>query len=122
MEDTKVKKHTKEIIIGLFSGILNGLFGAGGGSIVVPCLEKFLKIEPKKSHATAVLIILLMSVVSSVIYFFRGEFDFKIWVPVTLGGILGGFCGGKLLNRISVKWLKIIFGTVISITALKMIF
>lgn len=122
MKNTKVKKHTKEIAIGIFSGVLNGLFGAGGGSVVVPCLEKFLKIEPKKSHATAVLIILLMSIVSSAVYFFRGAFDFKIWLPITIGGILGGICGGTLLNKISVKWLKIIFGTVISVTALKMIF
>ena len=115
-------KYKKEIIIGLLSGVLNGLFGAGGGCIVVPCLEKFLGVPQKKAHATAVGIILIMSVVSSVIYVLRGQFDFSIWLPVTIGGSIGGVLGGLLLSKISGKWLRTIFGTVIIITALKMIF
>ena len=35
-------KYKKEILIGLSAGILNGIFGAGGGCVVVPALEKFL--------------------------------------------------------------------------------
>ena len=118
----KMKNHKKEIIIGLAAGILNGLFGAGGGSVVVPAMEKFLKMPAKRAHATAVGIILLMSVVSAVIYIFRGQFSLKIWIPVTVGGAVGGFLGGFLLTKISARWLKIIFGAVIIVTAVKMIF
>ena len=117
-----MKNHKKEIIIGLAAGILNGLFGAGGGSVVVPAMEKFLKMPAKRAHATAVGIILLMSVVSAAIYIFRGQFSLKIWIPVTVGGAVGGFLGGFLLAKISARWLKIIFGAVIIVTAVKMIF
>ena len=59
------KKYYRHISIGLVSGILNGLFGSGGGCIVVPAMEKFLKMDEKKSHATAIAVILVMSAVSS---------------------------------------------------------
>ena len=44
-------------MIGVTSGVLNGLFGAGGGCVVVPAMEKFLDMDEKKSHATAIAVI-----------------------------------------------------------------
>ena len=117
-----MKKYWKHILIGILSGFLNGLFGAGGGSVVVPAMEKFLDIDEKKSHATAIGIILLFSLVSMGFYLYKGFFDFKLWIPVTCGGVAGGLVGAKLLSKISKKWLKIIFGGVIMVTAVKMIF
>lgn len=117
-----LKKYNRHILIGLVSGVLNGLFGAGGGSVVVPAMELFLKMEEKKAHATAIAVILVMSAVSSFFYIRGGYFDFKLWLPVTIGGIFGGAAGAGVLSRISVRWLKIIFGAVIVVTAVKMIF
>ena len=117
-----LKKHWKEILIGFVTGILNGLFGAGGGSVVVPAMERFLGIDEKQSHATAILVILMMSAVSAVIYVRQGFFDLKLWMWVSIGGVLGGFVGAKLLKKIPKKWLKIGFGVVIVVTAVKMIF
>ena len=117
-----LKKHFKELIIGFFTGILNGLFGAGGGSVLVPLSEKFLKIEEHSAHATAIPVILIMSIVSSILYIRRGFFDFNLWLFVSIGGLLGGFLGAKFLKKVPTKWLKIGFGAVISLTAIKMIF
>ena len=116
-----IKKHWKKIVIGLITGVLNGLFGAGGGSVVVPAMERFLNIDEKKSHATAIAIILMMSLVSSVMYIRRGFFDIRLWFLTSCGGVAGGLVGAKLLAKIPKKWLKIIFGCVIGVTALKMI-
>lgn len=118
----KIGKYKKEMMIGFAAGLLNGLFGAGGGCVVVPALEKILKMDSKKAHGTAVGIILIISVMSAVIYVLKGNFDFKIWLPVTGGGLAGGVVGGMLLKKISGRWLGIIFGGVIILTALKMIF
>ncbi len=117
-----LKKYWKEVVIGFGTGLLNGLFGAGGGSVLVPLMEKFLRMKEHTSHATAIPVILIMSIVSSVLYLRRGYFDFNIWVFVSLGGLLGGFVGAKLLKKVPKKWLKIGFGAVISVTAMKMIF
>ena len=69
-----------------------------------------------------ILIILVMSIVSSFFYIRDGFFDFGIWIPVTLGGVFGGMLGAKVLSKISGRWLKIIFGGVIIVTAFKMVF
>ncbi|MBO5364528.1 MAG: sulfite exporter TauE/SafE family protein [Clostridia bacterium] len=116
-----MKKYWKHILIGFVSGILNGLFGAGGGSVVVPAMEKFLKMDSKKAHATAIAVISRLSAVSTFFYLSRGYFNLKIWIPVTVGGIAGGLIGAKLLGRIPKQWLKIIFGSVIIVTSIKLI-
>lgn len=117
-----LKKWWKQVVIGFGTGILNGLFGAGGGSVLVPLSEKFLSLEEHDAHATAIPVILIMSLVSSFLYVRRGFFDFKIWLFVSIGGLLGGFVGARLLKKVPKKWLKIGFGVVICITAVKMIF
>ncbi len=116
------KKHWREIVIGLVVGGLNGVFGAGGGSLFVPLAEKYLKMEEKTAHATAIPIILVLSAVSSFFYIRRGFFDLNIWIYVSVGGLLGGFVGARLLGKIPKRWLKIGFGGVICVTAVKMIF
>jgi len=88
---------------------------------LVPAMELFLDMDEKKSHATAIAVILLLSIVSSFFYLKNGFFDLKLWIPVTIGGMIGGFVGAKALARISKAHLKIIFGSVIVITAIKLI-
>lgn len=117
-----LKKRCKEAVIGLLAGFLNGFFGAGGGSALVPLVEKFLGLEAHKAHATAIPVILLFSLVSAFLYVRQGFFDFRIWMYVSIGGIAGGFIGAKFLKKVPKKWLKIGFGAVICITAVKMIF
>ncbi len=117
-----MEKYWKHVLIGLASGLLNGLFGAGGGSVVVPAMEKFLDMDEKKSHATAIAIVFLFSIVSMIFYLSKGYFDINLWIPVTTGGVVGGIVGARMLSKIPKRWLKIIFGTVIVITAIKMIF
>ena len=117
-----MKQLPKQMIIGLTAGMLNGLFGAGGGSVLVPAMELFLDIDEKKSHATAIAVIFLLSLVSSFFYLRQGFFNLSLWIPVTIGGMAGGFVGAKLLSKIPKSMLKMIFGSVIIITALKLIF
>ncbi|MBD9220508.1 MAG: sulfite exporter TauE/SafE family protein [Clostridiales bacterium] len=69
----KSKNGRKTILIGIITGFANGLFGSGGGTVVVPCMEKYLGIDAHKSHATAIAVILPLSVLSAVIYFFKAN-------------------------------------------------
>lgn len=118
----KSKNIIKQIAIGIVTGFLNGLFASGGGCIVVPALEKFLKFEPKKSHATAVGIILIMSLVTTGVYIYNGFFDLRLWIFLSIGGVIGGMIGAKLLDKAPVHWLKLGFGALIIFAAVKMIF
>ena len=109
------------VIIGIVTGFANGLFGSGGGTIVVPAMEKFLKIEPHKAHATAIAIILPLSILSMFIYLNKGNLEWFNIVLISVGGMVGGFVGSKLLNKISDKWLHKIFGFFMIVAAVKMI-
>lgn len=111
----------KKFVIGIITGFANGLFGAGGGTIVVPAIEKFLKVEAHKAHATAIAIILPLSILSTFIYARGVNIDFKTIIYVSIGGIVGGYLGAKFLGKISSKWLHKIFGIFMIVAAVRMI-
>ena len=111
---------TKTALIGVVTGLANGLFGSGGGTVVVPCMEKYLNIDAHKSHATAIAIILPLSVLSAFIYVFKADVPWLDTAAVSAGGVVGGFVGAKLLNKISGRWLHIIFGVAMLAASVRM--
>ncbi len=111
----------KKFIIGIITGFANGLFGAGGGTIVVPAMEKFLKTEAHKAHASAIAVILPLSILSTFIYANKVELNWNIIIYVSIGGIIGGYIGSKLLNRLSSVWLHRIFGLFMIIAGIRSI-
>ena len=72
---TDKKEKILSIILGIITGAINGLFGGGGGMIVVPMLIWLMKYEEKIAHATAILLILPLSIVSGIFYAVFGNFD-----------------------------------------------
>lgn len=116
-------KNNKIFIIftGLFAGLINGLFGGGGGMVVVPMLTRLLKYKTKNAHATAILIILPLSIVSGLLYLSFGTFNLNAGIPVCIGVVLGGVVGALLLSKISSKWLAIIFDVLMAIAGVKML-
>ncbi len=111
----------RNVFIGLITGVLNGLFGSGGGTVAVPAMEKFLGVEDKKAHATAIAVILPLSVVSLFIYMGKTDIEWKTVFAVSLGGVAGGYVGARLLQKISNRWLHIVFGGFMLMAAARMI-
>lgn len=114
-------KPLKLVGIGLATGLINGLFGSGGGTLVVPALVFLLGIEDYKAHATAISIILPLSIISSYIYFKNNIIRFDIGLSIIFGGVIGSILGAKLLNKVPIPILRKIFGSVIIYTAIRMI-
>ncbi|NMA33353.1 MAG: sulfite exporter TauE/SafE family protein [Clostridiaceae bacterium] len=108
-------------LIGIVTGLANGLFGSGGGTIAVPAMVHLLRVEEHRAHATAIAVILPLTVVSSVFYIIKGYADWEMTVNVTLGGLAGGYIGAKLLNRCPDKLLRKIFAVFMAAAGLKMI-
>jgi len=117
-----MKKTILSALTGVITGFANGLFGSGGGILLVPALQRFFKIETHKSHGTALMIILPLSVLSAVIYIRGSAVDWKAVLWITAGGIPGGFAGAMLLNKLSSKWIHRLFGAFMVAAALRMIF
>ncbi|MCL2215874.1 MAG: sulfite exporter TauE/SafE family protein [Defluviitaleaceae bacterium] len=117
-----MKKSKLTIPIGLVVGLANGLFGAGGGTLLVPSLEKLLKFETHKAHATAIAVILPLCVISAFIYIWGVDVDWKVVGLVSSGGVVGGVIGAKLLKRFTAAWLNITFGVFLAVGATRMLF
>ena len=113
---------TRKVVIGLVVGAANGLFGSGGGIILVPALQKFLDYEAHKSHATAIAVILPLSLLSILFYMRGGDTPWEIILWVSAGGVAGGFVGAKLLNKLKTPWLHKLFGLCMAAAAVRMIF
>ncbi|MDR1774094.1 MAG: sulfite exporter TauE/SafE family protein [Clostridioides sp.] len=114
--------NLKNMLTGLVTGFVNGLFGAGGGIILVPILNNIFNTEEHKSHATSLAIILFLTITSSIIYMKNGILDFGITYKVAIGSIIGGVLGAKLLSKVTGKFLRITFGCVMILAAVRMIF
>ncbi len=120
--DTKKERKGKyAILTGMIAGIVNGLFGGGGGMIVVPMLIKLLDCPPKKAHATAILIILPLSITSGIIYAVFGNLNLRVGIPVGIGVVLGGVVGALLLSKLSSKVVIIIFSILMAAAGVKML-
>lgn len=115
-----MKKIFLHSLCGIVIGFINGLFGAGGGIITIILLERILKFEPHKAHASTVAIIFCVTIVSSFIYVKNGIYDIPLTLKTAIGGIAGGIVGAKLLNKISEKYLHLIFGLFMLVAGVRM--
>lgn len=113
----------KQLLIGMVTGFANGLFGSGGGTIVVPAMERFLKVEEHKAHATAIAVILPLSLLSLAIYLWKTGLG-QVWqiaLWASAGGFVGGIVGARLLSKVSGLWLHRIFGAFMLAAAVRII-
>ena len=117
---TKNKFRLKSAAIGFTGGILNGLFGSGGGIAAVPLMEK-AGIEPKKSHATSVALILCLSVTAVIGYSLGGRLDLDTAIPLIPAGLAGAIVGTLLLKRVNNSLLRRIFGAIMIISGVRMV-
>lgn len=120
-KNEKMKKDTlKKLLGGLVIGIVNGVFGAGGGIIAVPLLEKN-GLEAHRAHASSVAVILPLSVFSLILYLIGGRLHFSDGLPYILPGLVGALLGTAALKKISGKWLKRAFGALMIYAGIRMI-
>ena len=96
-------------VAGALAGIVNGLFGGGGGIPLLVLLTKWAKLDEKKAFATCVAVILPFCVVSAAVYFLRGGFPLLRALPYLAGGLIGGYIGGRVFKNVPNIWLRRIF-------------
>ena len=99
-----MQAKTKYALSGTVAGLVNGLFGGGGGMVLVPLLSGWCGLEGKQAFATCVAAILPLSAVSAAVYLLRQPFDWAAALPYLIGLV-----GGRLFHRVSVTWLRGLF-------------
>ena len=114
-----IKKNWLCILSGALTGIINGLFGAGGGIVAVTAFQK-MGMPDKSAHATAVAVMIFLSAVSGFLYWYKGYVSLADVLPYLPGGIAGAIVGGWLLPKIPDFWLKKIFSLFILYAAVRL--
>ena len=116
------KSSFKRILAGLLTGIVNGLFGGGGGMVVVPLMKNMLGYEEKYAHATAILVIAPVCAASLVTYIVNGYFSAEVILPAAVGSVAGGLLGAELLDKLPAFWVNAVFLAVMLTAGLRMLF
>lgn len=104
----KIKK-IEILLLGALIGVINGFFGGGGGMIVVPLLTAKFGFNQKEAQASAIFVILPISIASSIIYITKNSIDFAVGWSVILGVIAGGVIGAILLKKLNNLFVKAVF-------------
>lgn len=108
------------VVFGVAIGFVNGFLGSGGGTLAVTALLTVGGLDQKRAQATALLIILPISVVSAVVYFLNGSVDIEKTVFSTVGIVAGGALGAVLLNKLQGNVVKLIFVLILIAAGVKM--
>lgn len=117
------KRRTgRALAAGAAAGLTNGLFGGGGGSVLVPLLTRLCGLDQRRAFATSIAVILPLCALSAAVYWFRGGLDFWLALPYLLGGLVGGLLGGKLFKRLDMVWLRRAFALLILYGGVKALF
>lgn len=101
------------LIAGLCAGIVNGLFGAGGGMVLVPLLTILTDIKDDAVFPASVCIILPICIVSLLLSTGGNGVSFSGVLPYLLGSAAGGILCGFLGKKIPTHWLHRLLGILI---------
>ncbi len=110
------------VLSGILIGILNGFFGGGGGMICVPLIKKIMNMEDKSAHATTVMIMAITSIPSTIVYILNFGVELTKVVPISLGVLVGGLVGAKVLSMLKNDIINLIFIFVMIAVGIKMYF
>lgn len=111
----------KLFAIGLAAGLINGLLGVGGGTLLIPALTHLEGIKQHKAHGTTITVILPTAITSIVIYALSHKMDISLTWRIALTGSLGSFIGARLMNHLNAPLLKKIFAVFIIITGIRLL-
>lgn len=106
--------------LGVVAGLLNGLFGAGGGMLLVPALAAD-GLDQHKAQATALMALIPLSAFSLISYLIAGNVSSEaVWV--VCGALPGGYVGAKLMGMLPAVWLSRLFAAFMAIAGVRQCF
>jgi uncharacterized membrane protein YfcA/uncharacterized membrane protein YedE/YeeE len=103
---------------GLAVGSVTGLFGAGGGFLIVPAFVLLCGMPMRRAVATSLLVISMQSFAGFLGHVSHVAINWPLALSVTAAAVFGSFVGGLLAGRVPGRLLRTAFGTIVAVTAL----
>ncbi|HEY6147231.1 MAG TPA: sulfite exporter TauE/SafE family protein [Thermoanaerobaculia bacterium] len=116
-----MRRHALPFLIGAVSGALGGLMGVGGGIVLVPLLVFALHMAQHEAQGTSLAFVIVTALVAVVPYYSHERLDLALALWLTLGALPGVLLGSRLAARTSAARLRIAFGAVMLVTAIRLL-
>ena len=111
------------LIIGVAAGFASGMIGIGGGIIIVPALVYFLSMSQHQAQGISIGMLLMpVGFLAAYNYYKAGNLNFTYSAVIGVTFVLGAYLGSKVSLKMDPGLMKKIFGVVILLVSLKMIF
>lgn len=111
----------RAVAVGVIAGLASGLFGVGGGIVIVPGLVLLAGLQQRLAHGTSLTAIVPIAIVGTIGYATAGEVDFAVAGAMAAGAVVGAPVGVSLLNRLPQRALRLGFSLVLVLTAIRMV-
>lgn len=118
-----VSEFLKLVLLGGAAGVLSGMFGIGGGLVIVPALVLLFGFEIKTAVGTSLFVILLPTGLLGVLeYYKNGQLRIPAGLLVALGVFVGAFFGAKLAGTISATTMRRCYAVFLLVVAAYFLF
>lgn len=108
-------------LIGLAGGVAGGLFGVGGGLVMVPAMVYFLTLDIKVAVGTSLVVIIPTAFTGAFKHFQLGNVDWRVALSLAPTAMCGSYLGAWLTREISSASLKRAFGGFIIIVGIRLL-
>ncbi len=107
--------------IGIAAGILSGLFGVGGGILMVPAMTILAGFAQARAQATSLAAIVPIAAVGALIFGAADNLDLLAAVFLVAGSLVGVQVGARLMHRLSNERLSLIFGLFLAVVGVTLV-
>lgn len=114
-------RGTAALLIGVIAGGLSGLFGVGGGILIIPGLVLVLGMEQRSAHATSLAAIIPIAASGVAGYALEGSVDWAAGALLAAGSAAGAVVGTRALQRLSQMTLRRAFAGFLLLSALALL-
>jgi uncharacterized membrane protein YfcA len=106
----------------MIAGLAAGMLGIGAGAFKVTVQENILKLPAKVASTTSNFIVGMTALAGISVYFFSGLLNLTLMAPMAIGTTVGAIAGGRVLNRLNDRVLRLLFAFVVTLLILQMLY
>jgi uncharacterized membrane protein YfcA len=111
----------RAVALGLVAGFLSGLFGVGGGILIVPVLVLAMRMDQRLAHGTSLAAVLPIAVSGVIGFALEDSVDWAVAGALIAGAMVGAVIGTHWLHKLPTDVLAYAFSTVLLLSAARLV-